>query len=261
MEDLVSIVMPNYNCVKYIDETIQSVRKQSYTNWELLVVDDCSSDGSQAVVERYAIIDPRIKLFRNESNKGAAACRNIAIKNANGKWVAFLDSDDKWLPEKLEKQIRFMKNHRYHFSYTNYTEIDDQSNALGILFTGPKSISRFRMLQFNFAGCLTVMYDREQFKDLAVNPLLKCRNDYALWIKLSKKMTCYLLDETLAEYRVRRRSLSHSGVFRLVKNHYLLFRLSEKYGPILSVALTIRNMFWYLLKRVLYVKKIKQTVV
>ena len=139
-EDLVSIIMPSYNTGKFIKETINSVLNQTYNNWELIIVDDCSTDDTEEIVN--AIKDNRIKFLKNSTNSGAAISRNKAIKEAKGKWIAFLDSDDLWKKEKLEKQIRFMEENHYDFSYTNYTEIDEEGNEKGIKITGPKKIKK-----------------------------------------------------------------------------------------------------------------------
>lgn len=148
--ELVSIIMPSYNTAKFITDTIQSVLNQTYQNWELLIVDDCSTDNSDEVIASFN--DPRIKIFKNEKNSGAAISRNKAIAEAAGKWIAFLDSDDLWLPEKLEKQINFMRKNGYHFSYTNYVEIDEDNILNGTMVTGPKKVSNLAMHTFNYMG-------------------------------------------------------------------------------------------------------------
>lgn len=137
MGDLVSIIMPSYNTARYIFETIQSVINQTYQNWELIIVDDCSTDNTDIVVEK--IKDPRIKYIKNEKNLGAAVSRNRALREARGRWVAFLDSDDLWKSEKLEKQVRFMTKKKCYFSYTDYEEIDDAGNRMNVIVTGPES--------------------------------------------------------------------------------------------------------------------------
>ena len=137
MDELVSIIMPSYNTAKFISETIDSVLMQTYTNWELIIVDDCSTDNTDEVVKSF-LSDDRIKYIKNEKNSGAAFSRNRALREANGKWIAFLDSDDLWHPEKLEKQIRFMEKNRCHFSYTNYIEIDEDGEPNGKYITGPR---------------------------------------------------------------------------------------------------------------------------
>ena len=139
MGNSVSIIMPSYNTGRFISETIESVLAQSYSDWELIIVDDCSNDNTDDVVSQY-LTDKRIRYIKNETNSGAAVSRNRALREAKGKWIAFLDSDDLWHPEKLEKQIEFMTKNNYHFSYTNYCEIDENSKETGILITGPKVI-------------------------------------------------------------------------------------------------------------------------
>ena len=140
MSDLVSIIMPSYNTSQYIAETIQSVIDQSYQNWELIIVDDCSTDNTDYVVSK--INDQRIIFLKNKKNSGAAVSRNRALREAKGKWIAFLDSDDLWKSDKLEKQIQFMKKNNYSFSYTNYEEIDVHGNDTNVKVTGPKRITK-----------------------------------------------------------------------------------------------------------------------
>ena len=155
--DLVSIIMPSYNTGGYIKNSIESVLAQTYENWELIIVDDCSTDDTDSIVGQFS--DKRIRYLKNEKNSGAAISRNYALREAKGRWIAFLDSDDLWLPEKLEKQIAFMKNNDYHFSYTRYIEIDEESKPNGKCVTGPKRITKHGMYNYCWPGCLTVMYD------------------------------------------------------------------------------------------------------
>ena len=169
--ELVSIIMPSYNSAAFIKKTIQSVINQTYENWELIIVDDCSTDNTELVITE--INDPRIKFFKNEKNSGAAVSRNKAIREASGKWIAFLDSDDLWLPQKLDKQISFMKKNGYHFSYTNYIEINEDDTPNGVFVTGPKRISKIGMYTSNYMGCLTVMYDSEYIGLLQIADLKK----------------------------------------------------------------------------------------
>jgi glycosyltransferase involved in cell wall biosynthesis len=137
MADLVSIIMPSYGTAYFIAESIESVQAQSYTNWELIIVDDCSKDNTDEVVKPF-LSDQRIRYLKNEKNSGAAVSRNRALREAKGRWIAFLDSDDLWMPDKLEKQISFMEKNNYHFSYTNYAEIDVDGKRNGITVAGPK---------------------------------------------------------------------------------------------------------------------------
>ena len=144
MDDLVSIIMPSYNTANYIEESIQSVLNQTYTNWELIIVDDCSTDNTDEIISKF-LEDKRIHYFKNEKNLGAAVSRNKALREANGRWIIFLDSDDLWNSLKLEKQINFMISNDYHFSYTCYKEIDEENREMGVIISGPKKITKFVM--------------------------------------------------------------------------------------------------------------------
>ncbi len=248
--DLVSIIMPSYNTAKYIKNSIQSVINQTYTNWELIIVDDCSTDNTDEVVND--IIDDRIHYIKNEKNSGAAVSRNRALREAKGKWIAFLDSDDLWMPQKLNEQIRFMKDNNYHFSYTNYEEIDEQSNRLGCTVTGPKKITKTGMYNYCWPGCLTVMYDAEYIGLIQIADIKK-NNDYAMWLKVCKKSNCYLLDKTLAQYRKRSGSISNHSYVKLIKYHYLLYKEAENKNAVISFIYTIRNIMFGIHKKIHYV--------
>ena len=251
---LVSVIMPCYNAAAYIGASIESVQAQTYTNWELLIVDDCSTDDSLAVVARYD--DPRIRVLKNEKNSGAAVSRNYALREAKGKWIAFLDSDDLWEKEKLEKQIAFMVENEYHFSYTKYSHIDEFSTPLNVEVTGPSKIGKRRMFRYCYVGCLTVMYDREYVGLVQVDPSLKNRNDYAMWLKVCKRCDCHRLNSNLAKYRVRKSSLSHSGLKKKLRGQYMLFRFGEGMCGPHAVWHTLLNMFFGVMKKAFYVKKI-----
>ena len=252
MNDLVSIIMPSYNTGRFIKETIESVLAQSYPTWELIIVDDCSTDDTDDVVRQY-LADKRIRYIKNDTNSGAAVSRNRALREAKGKWIAFLDSDDLWEADKLQKQILFMKDNDYHFSYTNYVEIDEESKVNGKSVTGPKRISKHGMYNYCWMGCLTVMYDADAVGLIQI-PDIKKNNDYAMWLKVCKKANCYLLDETLARYRKRSGSISNHGYMKLIKWHYKLYREAENKNPISSFVLTVRNLFFGVLKKIIYVK-------
>ena len=250
---LVSIIMPSYNTASYIGETIQSVLNQTYQSWELIIVDDCSTDNTNEVV--LSIKDDRIKYFRNKNKSGAAVSRNKALREAKGKWIAFLDSDDLWLPEKLEKQISFMVQKDFSFSYTNYEEIDVEGNRTGIKVTGPKRVTKIGMFNYCWPGCLTVMYDAEKIGLIQIEDIKK-NNDYAMWLKVCKKSDCYLLDEYLGKYRKGRAgSVSTHSIKTMIRWHYKLFREAEKQGKIRSMINTGRNMVFGFYKKKRYVKR------
>lgn len=253
MQELVSIVMPSYNTAGFIGESIQSVLAQTYGNWELIIVDDCSKDDTDGAVSPF-LSDSRIRYFKNEKNSGAAVSRNRALKEAKGRWIAFLDSDDLWEPQKLEKQIAFMQERDCSFSYTNYIEIDEASQPNGRQVTGPKRITKQGMHNYCWPGCLTVMYDAEAIGLIQIADIKK-NNDYAMWLKVCRKADCYLLDETLAKYRKRSGSISNHGYVKLIKWHYKLFREAEGRGPVMSAMLTGRNLAFGVFKKIKYVKR------
>lgn len=251
-KDLVSIIMPSYNTASYIRETIQSVMHQTYQNWELIIVDDCSTDNTYEIVA--SVKDERIKYFYNEKNSGAAVSRNRALREAKGRWIAFLDSDDLWMPEKLEKQIHFMEKNGYSFSYTNYEEIDVKGNSIGVKVGGPKKITKIGMFNYCWPGCLTVMYDFEKIGLIQIEDIKK-NNDYAMWLKVCKKAECYLLDEYLGKYRKGREgSVSTHSIRIMIGWHYKLFREAEKQGVVRSMINTGRNLVFGFYKKKKYVK-------
>ncbi len=252
MHDLVSIIMPSYNTAQYIADSIRSVQAQTYKNWELLIVDDCSSDNSDDVVAPF-LSDARIRYLKNEVNSGAAVSRNYALREAKGRWIAFLDSDDLWHPEKLERQILFMEKENCHFSYTYYQEIDEASQPLGVTVQGPRHITKAGMLRFCWPGCLTVMYDAQEIGLLQI-PDIRKNNDYAMWLQVISKADCYLLPEILASYRRRRGSISNQSYIKLIKWHYRLFRQVRKESASLSIVHTAGNLVFGVYKKIRYVK-------
>ncbi len=254
MAGLVSIIMPSYNTAEYIAESIQSVLSQSYTGWELIVVDDCSTDNTDEVIEPY-LTDGRIKYYKNEKNSGAAVSRNHALREAKGKWIAFLDSDDLWMPDKLEKQIRYMEMNDYHFSYTNYSEINAEGQRNGVTITGPKRVTKTGMFNYCWLGCLTVMYDAETVGLIQIADIKK-NNDYAMWLKVCKKADCYLLNEELALYRRGRQgSISTHSIKKLIGWHYKLHKEAEGHNSLVALFNTGRNLVFGFYKKKRYVKK------
>lgn len=256
MNDLVSIITPSYNTAKYIDKTIKSVLNQTYSNWEMIIVDDCSTDITDQVIKPY-LKDKRIRYIKNDTNLGAALSRNLALRESKGRWIAFLDSDDLWVPNKLEKQIRFMESNNYHFSYTNYEEVDDLGNSKNKMITGPKCITKKKMFDYCWPGCLTVMYDSNvvglvQIKDIKKN------NDYAMWLKICEKVDCYLLDECLSKYRRGRKgSISTHNIIIMIDWHYKLFRDVCECGVVKSIFHTLNNIIFGICKKLYYVKNIR----
>ena len=256
MYGLVSIIMPSYNTGRFIEESIKSVLAQTYTNWELIIVDDASTDNTDSVVEnlkRHCERSEAIHYLKNEKNSGAAVSRYRALAQAKGKWIAFLDSDDLWAPEKLEKQLKFMAENGYAFSYTRYEEIDENGSPTGTIVGGPKRITKTGMFNYCWPGCLTVMYNREVVGDIQIADIRK-NNDYAIWLKVCRKAICYLLPEMLASYRKRGGSISNLSYVALIKWHYKLYREAECLNPISSFWITMRNLFFGVWKKFRYVE-------
>ena len=252
---LVSIVMPTYNCGKFIGESIESIVAQTYNDWELIISDDCSTDNTRDIIRPYLEKDSRIKYICNDRNKGAAVTRNEALAIARGRWIAFLDSDDLWRPEKLERQINFMSKNDYAFSYHKYSEIDERGQLLGVEVGGIKKVGKFGMFACCWPGCLTVMYDREKIGDIQIIPIAK-NNDTAMWLKVIRKAPCYLLPENLAKYRRRTNSITPKPIWKRIWAHYPLFRVAEEMNPIIATFWTLMNVFGNAYKKVFFVKRI-----
>lgn len=253
---LVSIITPSYNTGRYIAETINSVQKQTYKNWELIIVDDCSTDNTDKVVQPF-LNDKRIKYIKNTHNSGAAISRNTALQYANGEYIAFLDSDDIWDRNKLKAQIEFMMRNGYYFTYSTYELIDEGSKSLKRIVRGPKRITRSGMYNYCWPGCLTVMYNQNKIGQIQIKNLSK-NNDYAIWLKAIKRADCYLLDNLLAKYRIRKGSISRNRrKASLIKYHYKLFRIGEEKNIFTSIVLTMRNLFFGVFKKAIYEKGIK----
>lgn len=246
--ELVSIIMPSYNTAAYIADSIRSVQAQTYENWELIIVDDCSTDDTDAVVASFS--DNRIRYLKNPVNSGAAVSRNYALREAKGKWIAFLDSDDLWEPEKLEKQIRFMREHDYKFTYTDY-RIRLNGVWLPYVYTGPMVVNERKMKDYCYFSTITVIYDREYVGLIQIAPVRK-NNDYAMWLKIIKKTHCYRYPECLSSYIKHDGSISSGSKWKLIRHHYILWRVAEEKGPIRAVLLTLRNLFWGVIKKIRY---------
>ncbi|MCM1021756.1 MAG: glycosyltransferase family 2 protein [Muribaculum sp.] len=252
---LVSVVTPTWNCGRFIAETIESVLAQSYPNWEMLIVDDCSNDDTRKIVEQYQQKDSRIKYHCLDCNSGAAVARNFALKMARGRWIAFLDSDDLWKPEKLERQLAFMVKNNYAFTYHNYTEIDEQSKPLGVFVSGIRKVSKFGMFACCWPGCLSVIYDAERIGLIQIENVKK-NNDTAMWLKVVEKAPCYLLDEDLALYRRRANSITPKPLWQRIWAHYPLFRVAERMNPVAATFWVGMNVFGNAFKKIFYVKEI-----
>lgn len=233
---LVSVIIPTYNCADYIGETLDSILAQTLTDWEVVVMDDCSTDATEDVVKSYAEYCPRIHYYRLGEHMGPAAARNEGIKRASGRYIAFLDSDDIWKPEKLEKQIRFMEEMKAKFSCTAYMRMDANGKLRKYMWIPPEKTDYRRcLLLSNPIGNLTAMYDREAVGQFKIPDIGK-RNDFALWLQILRRVDyCYGMQEVLAVYRTGRYSSVSYHRFGLIKYHWRLYREIEGHGILRSL--------------------------
>ena len=245
---LVSIIMPSYNAEKYISASIKSVQKQTYPNWELIIVDDCSKDKTVEIVK--GIHDDRIKLLQNETNSGAAISRNKALREAKGEWIAFLDADDLWCSDKLDEQLKFMIENGFDFTYTDY-RIQLNGEWLPYIYTGPKMVNKRKMYNYCYFSTITVMYRREAIGLIQIENLRK-NNDYAMWLQAVQKVTCYRFSKCLSYYIKHDGSISSGSKIKLIKWHYLLFRVGLHKSPFVSGILTLNNLWHGIIKKICY---------
>lgn len=262
-KDLVSIIMLSKNKAQYVEESVRSVLAQTYQNWELIFMDDSSSDDTihqmmtireqgQWKRENGKVIN-RMKISRTVSERGDISNSNSAIKEARGRWISFLNVGDIWAPDKLEKQISFMEEHGYVFSYHPYRLMDSVSRDRGFLISGKEHVNHQDMLKCCWPAYLTVMYDAEKLG------ILKNRSEwtnyYALWLNITDHHDCYLLPENLATLRTRWNKLGKIILTNNLKWRYDAFRLEEDLGRFKSLCYTIRNMWYGVVKWWKYVKR------
>lgn len=237
---LISIITPVYNAETFIEETIKSVMDQSYDHWEMILIDDCSTDNTRIKLSKYKQIDNRIKIVHLKENKGPAIARNTGLNQAKGRYIAFLDSDDQWLPHKLDKQLNFMQKKAIAFSYTAYNRVqmigNRKESSKEVMI--PDHVTYKDLLKENVIGCLTVMIDTSLTGPIQmVN--IRTRQDYALWLELTRRgFIAHGLQDILANYRVRDHSVSSNKV-KMVKQNWRVYRDIEK--------LSLPKSIWYFL--------------
>ena len=226
IQGLVSIITPTYNCGRFIAETIESVQAQTYKNWEMLIVDDCSTDDTKSVVVQYAEKDARVKYFCLETNSGAAVARTEAMRRAEGEYMAFCDSDDLWVPDKLDKQLAYMKATGHAFTCTAYEQMDESGKSLERVIQPKEKCDYNRLLLDCPVGNSTVMYNVSAMGKFEV-PNIRKRNDDALWLQMLKKeQYIWGMNDVLMRYRIRQNSIS-SNKLKVVKYHWILYREIE----------------------------------
>lgn len=247
---LVSIITPVFNSERFVSQTIESVKNQTYDNWEhLLVVDSGTTDNSVSVINKYAVSDSRIKLIEIKNKRGISLSRNAALEAAQGEWIAFLDSDDMWLPEKLARQIEFMHQMNADFSCGGYRKISENSDKTGDLRLPPTKQTYTDLLGNNLISCPTVMYNQKNLGQFKMRE--HAHEDYILWLDLLKHTTaCYGLREDLARYRIvnnsRSMNVSRSG------SRWIVLRKIEKLNLLISAYYFCKYAITALWKRLIF---------
>lgn len=244
--DLVSIIVPVYNSEKFINDTIRTVQEQTYGNWELILVNDCSTDNSVSIIEKYVKEDNRIKLINLECNSGAAIARNTGIEQATGRYIAFLDADDLWHKEKLEKQIKFMKKNEYEFTFTGYEFADENGKGNGKIVKVPEKINYKQALKNTTISTITVMFDTYSInKKLIYMPNVRSEDTATWWQVLKNGYTAFGLNEILSYYRRYHDSKSANKLIA-IKQVWELYRKVEK----LNLFCSIYNFCFYAINAV-----------
>lgn len=225
----VSIITPCYNAGAYLSQTIQSVLAQSYPDWELLLVDDCSTDDTASIIQQFSVKDSRIKYFRTDRPSGSPTLpRNMGVENALGRYIAFLDSDDAWLPDKLEKQVKLLEDKRVAIAFSDYEKMSEDGERNSRVVKAPLKVNYKQLLRGNVIGCLTAMYDTAKVGKMYF--MQHTHEDYILWLSILKKGFVAVNTGTVeALYRVRRNSVS-SNKLKVLSWQWDIYRNVEKVG-------------------------------
>lgn len=248
-KDMVSIITPTYNAEKFLEQTIKSVLNQSYMNFEMIIVDDCSKDRSVEIAQEFAAKDNRIKVHKLKENSGAAVVRNTGIEMASGRYIAFLDSDDLWDEKKLEKQIDFMKKNKIGFSFTSYRMMSENGEMMNKIVSVPSQMKYKDLLKNTVIGCLTVIIDRELIGDFRM-PLVRAGQDTATWLSILRSgNVAYGMNEVLASYRKVEGSISSNKV-KALKRTWNTYRNIEKLSMVPCVYYFVNYIIRAIIKRV-----------
>jgi len=255
-KDKVSVIMLVQDCGQFLEASVKSIMAQTYQNWELIFVDDASMDNSIQRIMQLKGDDPRFKISQCVFSQGETVNRNSAIKDAQGKWIAFLDAGDIWEPTKLEKQVHFMEENDYAFTYTMFNNIDAQGKDVGVMMTGPECITKDDMKKCCWMGYLTVMFDVEKIGRLQVKGM-QYANDYSLWILVSEKADCHLLPECLASQMSEKGLWNRLWISDKWAWRYETYRRIERLNPISAAFMAVRNLAYTAYKWWKYAKKMK----
>jgi len=247
MNNKVSIITPSYNSAKFIGRTIESVLSQSYSDWEMIIVDDCSRDKSVEVIKKY--LDDRIRLINLTDNRGAAFARNKALEVATGRFIAFLDSDDLWKSRKLEIQLNFMLENNYAFTFSSYECISEEGNSLNKVIVVPQVVSYGNYLKNTIIGCLTVIIDKSKVGDFRM-PEIESSHDMALWLLIMKRgFKAFGLNKVLSKYRLVDTS-NTANKYKAAKDVWKVYREIEGLSFIKSIYCFVFYAFNAVYKRI-----------
>ena len=254
MDDLVSIITPTYNSEHFISVTIQSVQNQTYSNWELIIIDDCSTDTTAEIINAAIKSDARIKLYILTKNEGTGVARNYGVDKAKGSYISFLDSDDLWMPNKLERQLDFMNQNKLLFTFSFYECIDEKGNTLNIRREAPNLTTYKKLFFCNYIGNSTAIYNAKMLGKIPINQIRK-RQDWMLWLTIVKKIkVAQPVPEVLAYYRVRKDSISSSKM-ELVKFNFNVYHKFHKLNYVASLGCIMLFIFTQLFIKPRYRKK------
>ena len=249
MSALVSIITPSYNSSRFINECVNSVLGQTYTNWELIIVDDASNDNSRELISNIAARDNRIKFVFLTKNIGVAGSRNIALEKSKGRYIAFLDSDDVWKKEKLSKQIHFMQSHDVSFSFSSYEPMSENGMKIFKEIKAPLKIDYNSFLKSTIIGCLTVVLDKDKIGDFKM-PNLRTSQDMALWLSIMKGgVIAYGVQKSLAYYRIVETS-NTANKLKVAKGVWNVYRVQEEIGYLRSAWCFLNYAFNAVKKRI-----------
>lgn len=253
---IISIITPVYNSERFLEAAITSVQNQTYSNWQLILIDDASTDSSAKIAKEFYREDIRIIYEKMPTNQGAAVCRNKAIEMAKGDYIAFLDSDDFWAPDKLEIQLDFMQRKNCDVSFSNYLLIDEDGNSLGRRVIALPSLSYKKQLRNNYIGNLTGMYRTAAIGKVLAPPLRK-RQDWGLWLDAIKRSgkPAMGIPVDLAYYRKRRNSMS-TNKFKLLKSNFIFYKTYLSCSSIMAIYYMLVFLGEYFLVRPKYIKNL-----
>ena len=252
---LVSVIMPAYNAAPFIAEAINSVIKQTYSHWELFIIDDASTDGSVEVINSFTSTDQRITLIKNPINQGPGFSRNMGTEKALGAFIAFLDADDLWLPQKLESQLEFMRENNLELTFSSYYLQKENQNSPFAIVEALPVLTYSKLLKSNYVGNLTGIYDVSKTGKVFA-PVMRKRQDWAMWLTIIKRQgSTRSIARPLAIYRVRQESLSNNKS-SLISYNFRIYREYLKFGFFKSCALMGRFLWEHFMVKSRQVKKL-----